>query len=57
MWYAVVIEAEVVPDVVGPFRSLDIAQETADTWNANHVAYEEPQAFVVAMTRDVHAIR
>jgi hypothetical protein len=57
MWYAVVIEAEVIPDVVGPFRSPKLAEAVAASWNEQHTGYEEPQAFVVSMIRDLRAIR
>jgi hypothetical protein len=56
-WYAVVIEAEVVPDVLGPYRSLGIAEKTAASWNAKHTGHEEPRAFVVSMSPDLRAIR
>jgi hypothetical protein len=57
-WYAVVIEAETVPDVIGPFRSWDMARSVADKWNATqdslfqHRHIESTtRAFVVLMVR------
>jgi hypothetical protein len=60
MWYAVVIEAEVVPDVLGPFRSRANAKDAADEWNTaqddlfrRRLIESTSRAFVVPMVRDL----
>lgn len=47
-WWAVVIEGEEIPDVLGPYRSRVRAQSVADDWNRTNT----DRAFLVRMTND-----
>lgn len=48
-WHAVMIEGEEFPDLIGPFRSEDVAAATAERWNSEHDTKTEGRAWVMPL--------